>query len=74
VRSKSSNYGVFTPEVCRAMGDAFDKVCDELRTRKAPPFDPYEIAQRIIALAKRGETGAARMVERVLGPKMKTLH
>jgi hypothetical protein len=67
-------YSVFTPEVCQAMGDAFDAVCDELRARQGLSFDPHEIARRIIALARNGEKSAATMASLVLGPPPATLH
>jgi len=67
-------HSVFTPEVCQAMGDAFNTVCDELRARQGPPFDPYEIARRIVTLARNGEKNATTMAELVLGAPQKALH
>jgi hypothetical protein len=43
------------------MGDAFDDVSDELRARNASPFDPSEIARRIIAMTRLGEKRVAVM-------------
>lgn len=69
-------YGVFAPDLLRAMGEAYDAVCAELTRRGNIPFVREVIAQRIISLAQRGEEDPEQMCHLIIEKQkaLGTLH
>ncbi len=58
--------GAFEPEAIHAMSRAFDEVCRALAVAEVNKRERDVIATRIIDLARRGETDADRLRDRVL--------
>ena len=52
---------VFDDAATRAMGDAFDAVCESLRDKGQPEVVYEVIARRIIEAAKKGERDPERL-------------
>ena len=59
-------HAVFDPEITRAMGEAFDRVCQSMRDRGQPLIVNEIIAQQVIKIAQAGERDPDRLSEQVL--------